>query len=307
VLLPLLPGEDYQPRILICGGRQAFILEFDPIGLEFDPTGETTSVVGRWRETARRALISTHHSAPPERRNLNTVLLPTGRVFVCGGVEGHLDEPGVFERHNELAVNEAELYDSELDEWSVLESASVVRNYHSVALLMPDGRVGTASSNKDCKPGVNELRIEVYEPDYYARSDRPVVTQAVVQLTHFWDLDCIRISTPQASTIERVAMIRIGSVTHGFNSDQRYVGLSSYESDGEVVAALPPSAIAIPGYYLLFVIDVNGIPSIGQFVQIPFRWTPQLPRPAAGPVDERMPESRSPTPYPGNQTNTSES
>ena len=137
MLLPLLPEENYRARVLLCGGAQPEKIDLNaPI-----PT---------WAPTGQRTLLGT-----PVRRNLNVVLLPTAEVLVCGGVVDGGDD--------NTAVKEAELYrfdpTTNTDNWSVLPPARVGRNYHSVALLMPDERVWTAGSNINSQQGYNNRRL----------------------------------------------------------------------------------------------------------------------------------------------------
>ena len=245
VLLPLLPGDGYRPRVLLVGSSQ-------PVTIDLGSSAPA------WRPTLARTLSGT-----PERHNLNAVLLPTGEVFVCGGVAtGSADSS---------AVLAAEVYQPGTDSWVTLPAATVVRNYHSVAMLMPDGRVWTAGSNKDAQqsfpaPGVDnrELRIEIFEPWYFTAS-RPQIAASAG--TVFYG-QTFQVQTAQASSISRVAVIRTGSVTHAFNPDQRYVGLQfSHAGPGQLTVIAPPdAAVAPPGYYLLFVIDQDGVPSVGQFI-----------------------------------------
>ena len=194
-------------------------------------------------------------------------------MFVCGGVNAEfkaaysvLYPPTATEIPDALGVLKAELYSPESNSWQTLEPASVVRNYHSVALLMPDGRVWTAGSSIDGKhSGKWEPRIEVYSPWYYGRPDRPEITEVSRGAL---SSDTLLIKTPQ-DDIERVAILRTGSVTHCFNSDQRYIGLKfRRDSDGVLLAQIPPSNIAIPGYYLLFLINKKGVPSKGTFIHV---------------------------------------
>jgi hypothetical protein len=97
----------------------------------------------------------------------------------------------------------------------------VQRHYHSTALLLPDGAVWTAGSNgpSDVDGGI-ERRIEIYRPSY--GSNRPTITDCPPSIGYAYSFE---VETPQASSITRVALIRCGSVTHGFNPDQRYVTL----------------------------------------------------------------------------------
>jgi hypothetical protein len=195
------------------------------------------------------------------------VLLPTGDVFVCGGVRN------VGANSDSTGVQRAELYRSATNRWQTLQPATVVRNYHSVALLMPDGRVWTAGSNKNGEqsfpmPNVDnrELRIEIYEPAYVGQA-RPQIEEAPATIAYDAPFT---VETTQTNSIRRVALVRTGSVTHSFNSDQRYVACS-FERSGPHrlrVTAPPTSAVAPPGYYLLFVVNRHRVPSVGRFVQV---------------------------------------
>jgi Galactose oxidase-like, Early set domain len=249
VLLPLLPWRNYRPRVLLTGGSQPLVVDLGASS----PT---------WRPTAPRTL-----SGSPRRIHGSAVLMPTGDVFVCGGVRAtgaDSDRGGVMK---------AELYQPTTNRWHTLQRATVVRNYHSVALLMPDGRVWTAGSNHNGahsfpEPNVDnrELRIEIYEPAYVAQS-RPKILDAPTTIT------CgkpFTLNTTQAHSIRRVALIRTGSVTHGFNSDQRYVACTYDRSAPHRldVSAPPNGAIAPPGYYLLFLVNQNRVPSKGRFVRV---------------------------------------
>jgi len=176
-----------------------------------------------------------------------------------------------------------EVFNPDTGQWSTRAPATVVRNYHSVALLMPDGRVWTAGSSHNAQqsfpnPGVDnrELRIELYEPPYYAMA-RPQVSGVPSSVDYGTTFD---VSCPKAATIRRVALVRAGSCTHAFTPDQRYVGLQFTVQPGNRlrVTAPPDNRLAPPGHYLFFAIDNQGAPSIGQITHI------HLSRPAGNPV-----------------------
>lgn len=298
VLLPLLPQEGYQPRILLFGGERALIV---------NPLSRT------WEYAADRDL-----QPSPRRYDANSVILPTGEIFFCGGVS-EMNESANFSNEEGRAVKRGEIYNprrNRRNRWTITDtSAEVIRTYHSVALLMPDGRVWTAGSNRNGNysyrdvrqfdpnnpfyandhPGIarrrarsyrhlalvrgeddpdpsqrhRELRIEIFEPWYYASPERPRIVPPMP--THVRWGDIFKIGFESSRVITSAAMIRAGSVTHAFNSDQRYVGLVIEELglDGKLTLRAPPkSTIAPPGYYLLFIIDKNGVPSTGTFVRL---------------------------------------
>lgn len=170
VLLPILPGDGYRPRILVCGG-------LTPLRIDL---GAGTPA---WQPTAPRQ----PPAAGRVRRHMCPVILPTGQVFLSGGVT--VADP-------ENPVREGEIYTPAIDwnagaytgteSWTTVEAAQVTRNYHSVALLMPNGRVWTAGSSIRAQQGdpatVGEKRIEIYRPGYDAAPGRPQITAAPVEV-----------------------------------------------------------------------------------------------------------------------------
>src|SRR5204863_3435030 len=137
-----------------------------------------------------------------------------------------------------------------------------------VALLLPDGRVWTAGSDKNAQQGRENLqpRIEILNPPYVGRPGRPVIDESPAFVSLGANLP---IRTLQAGAITRVAMLRTGSVTHAFHSDQRYVGLNFFSSGHVLIAVAPPDHnIAPPGFYLLFIVDQDGRPSEGKFIHL---------------------------------------
>ena len=152
--------------------------------------------------------------------------------------------------------------------WRVLPEAERPRQYHSVALLMPDGAVWVAGSNFNSGTGLanRELHIEIFEPWYFC-GRRPVITEAVETACHGEEFE---IRTPDADSIQQVVLVRCGSVTHNFNPDQRHISLEFGHENRDILIATVPNnaAVAIVGYYLHFVIDGTGRPSLGKFIQI---------------------------------------
>jgi hypothetical protein len=146
----------------------------------------------------------------------------------------------------------------------------VPRLYHSTALLLPDGTVMTAGLDEafNVEPyKYPEYRLEVFRPPYLFRGPRPVVDSAPQMITYG---DAFEISTSTPQSIDAVALLRTGSVTHSFNMDQRYVELIiTARLSGALIVQAPPNAnIAPPGYYLLFIRDEHGVPSEARFVRI---------------------------------------
>ncbi|KMP77368.1 hypothetical protein TU62_04685 [Bacillus cereus] len=250
VLLPLLPEEEYRPRVLFCGDTKPKKIDL----------GVSTP---QWQDTAPRADSVRNLT----RRYSNAVILPNGEVCLVGGV--HVEKP-------EKPVLKTEIYNpginwqtgsySGSESWSVKDENDAVhtRNYHSTALLLPNGKVWVAGGNTDANFGnpdiVGVKRIELYEPDYINVPSRVQINQVPTFLIYNESFE-ILLDQP-ATNIQRVALIRNGSVTHSTNNDQRYVGLEISGRNGNTLQVkVPPHGnVAPPGYYMLWVIDVNGNP-----------------------------------------------
>jgi hypothetical protein len=192
--------------------------------------------------------------------------MPDETVLVVGGSTTH---PSDWAGYDFDGVRLPEQFTPSSGTWRTLaEGAAVPRVYHGIALLLTDGRVWTAGSNPvgDGRPDDRELRIEVFEP-WFFREPRPSITAAPERITL---AESFQFICSSASEIRRVALMRVGSVTHGFDFDQRYVGLRIEQRAGEriTVSCPPKGEIAPPGLYQLIAVDVRGIPSAGVFVHL---------------------------------------
>lgn len=259
VLLPLLPGDKYTPHILFMGNEGAHRISLDST----DPNNPPT-----WQQAGKRDYWP--DDEVPLRRHGCAVLLPTGEVFFTGGINHEVPE-----NLDADAVLEAEIYKPGIDwesntyqfgeeEWELTPPSSVPRNYHSVALLLPNGRVLTAGSNLNGSTGgddVKEYRIEVYSPRYDGDANRPRITSAPSSISYGEEFE---IHTNDADSIERVALMRCGSVTHAWDGDQRYVALEFEEPKPDtktlLITAPPDGGVAPPGPYMLWTVDKAGRP-----------------------------------------------
>ena len=258
VLLPLLPREDYRVRILFTGGVSSRRLDL----------GAGTP---SWSATAARAGAA----AGRDRQYSNAVLLPTGEVCVVGGVEDVKPENPVLEAEiYSPGINWSTGTYSSPDSWATRQAATHARNYHSTALLLPNGKVWVAGGNTNADSGdpdgdvtvggVTKKRgikqIELFEPDYIATPNRIQITGSPQALA-YGESFVVEIDRP-ATTVRHAALTRAGSVTHSTDNDQRFVGLAIDSRNGNTLTlSAPPSGnIAPPGNYLLWVVDTNDRP-----------------------------------------------
>jgi Domain of unknown function (DUF1929)/Kelch motif len=206
-------------------------------------------------------------SAP--RRHLNSTILPDGEVLITGGTRGG----GFVDINQGDAVKTAEMWNPKTGQWTTLAAASKMRVYHSVSLLLPDATVlhgasgdADAFQNGVLTPVPPERNHEIFSPPYLFKGARPKITSAPATVNYG---ETFRVVTPNAAQITDVRWIHLGSVTHAFDAGQRANTLSfSQQTDGvDVVAPANPN-LAPPGYYQLFVLNRNGVPSSGVVIKI---------------------------------------
>jgi hypothetical protein len=187
------------------------------------------------------------------RRQVNATLLPDGTVLVTGGTSGAgFDNPTT-------PVYQAELWDPATEAWTTLASATVPRLYHSAAVLLPDGRVLSTGGNDYPTP-------EAFLPPYLFKGARPTLSSVPSTIGYGQNFP---VQSPDAASITKVTLIRITSVTHAFNENQRLSMLSFTPGSGALDIVAPANAnIAPPGHYLLFIVNGSGVPSIGSIVQL---------------------------------------
>jgi Domain of unknown function (DUF1929)/Glyoxal oxidase N-terminus/IPT/TIG domain len=246
VLLPLTPANNYDPVVMLLGG--------------VNPPTATTELIDLGSPSPAWAFGPAMSQA---RIEMDAVLLPTGRILALGGSTS--DEVA------STASLNADLYDPASNSFSSAGANAFPRLYHSVALLLPDATVWIAGSNP--ARGTYESRMEVYQPAYLFTRDasnnvvaatRPTIANAPSHVTLGGSFT---VSTPDAANISQAVLVRPGSSTHAFDMDQRLVGMSFTAGSGTLTVTAPPNAnIAPPGYYMLFLINNQGVPSVASFV-----------------------------------------
>jgi hypothetical protein len=190
------------------------------------------------------------------RVNHNLVLLPDGTVLCVGGGNGA--------QQWRSPVGLSELFDPETETWTAMASQNTNRTYHSTAILLADGRVISGGANTGES---EETTVEFYSPPYLFRGARPTISS--VSPSNLNHGDSCTISTPNAAAVDRVVLVKPGANTHSTNFDQRHVELTFTTGAGTVTAAIPTNgALVPPGYYMLFILNGSGVPSIARFVHV---------------------------------------
>jgi len=259
VLLPLLP-PNYTPEVMNFGGGS--------------PATATTEIIDL---SAATPSWKPGPSMSTGRIEMNAIILPNGKVLAEGGSLNNEspDTPG----------KRADIYDPVAGTMSSGGSAAYSRLYHSTALLLPDATVLSMGSNPGSR-GSYEPAIEIYTPPYLFDAndnlitDRPAITSSTAG--PFGYNATFSVNYTSVSPISSAVLVRPGSATHAYDMDQRLIGLCGPSpqpacvGSGSVNLTIPPNGnIAPPGYYMLFLLDSRGVPSVAQFIQIsPFAAAP---------------------------------
>ena len=244
VLLPLTPANGYRPRVMIFGGG--------------NPATATTEIIDLSAATPQWQFGP---SMSQPRIQMNATILPNGKVLATGGSRN--DEDALTASLN------ADLYDPDTNTFSPAGANAFPRLYHSNSLLLPDATVLLMGGNP--QRGSYERRLEIYSPAYLFDGDgtpalRPSITGTPGTVNYNLQFD---VSTPDAATIGSVVLVRPGTPTHAFDMEQRLVGLSFTAGSGVLHVTAPPNGnIAPPGYYMLFVLNNSGVPSVARFVRL---------------------------------------
>jgi hypothetical protein len=200
------------------------------------------------------------------RRHLNATILPDGEVLVTGGTSA-----GGFNTISG-AVHAAEVWNPKTGHWTQLASNSIDRVYHSVSLLLPDATVlhgasGDANLPNTPEPYPKQPNHEIFHPPDLFKGARPTI--AAVSRTSVGYGQTFGVTTSYAAQITEVRWIHLGSVTHAFDASQRANALSFTRGPGTLNVTTPTnSRRAPPGHYLLFLLNRNGVPSVGTIIKV---------------------------------------
>lgn len=227
------------------------------------------------KSTARTAVIDLKQASPaftagpdlPQgTRYLNSVIMPDDTVFTSGGSED-------YRGRGNSNILKAQSYDPKSNTFKEAAEPTVGRNYHSEALLLPDGRVATFGSDSlygdkdNTKLGKFEQRMEVYTPPalHRGKDRRPVIGDGPETVERG---ATVTFETADADRIATARLLRPSAVTHTTDVEQRSIELGLKKGSGAVSVSVPDDATLVPpGWYMLFVTDTDGIPSEAKWVK----------------------------------------
>ena len=253
-------NADYAPSVMYDVGKVIFI-----------GGGSTTNVVETIDLNAAKPAWVVVAPMKFRRRQHNATLLPDGTVLVTGGSQGtEFDglNPGE-------PIHTPELWDPSKGAWASMAPEAVDRCYHSTAVLLPDGRVFSGGGGEYAPipsvpqsnpPKDTHADAQLFSPPYLFKGARPVITKAPSAVTYGESFD---IETPAPNEIIQVSWIRLPSVTHSFDQNQRINFLTFQLSPNKVTVNAPPNGnVCPPGHYMLFLLNQKKVPSVGAVIRI---------------------------------------
>jgi galactose oxidase len=237
--------QDYPPVANVQATRRAYVI---------DITGGPTQPV-----------VTTRVSDMAYARSFgNSVVLPDGKVLTLGGQQ----HPQPFTDTG--GVLSPELWDPATGIFTTMAPEVVPRTYHSVAVLLPDGRVFSGGGGLCGSCATNHPNGQIFTPPYLLNPDgsskaRPSITSVPTAATLG---STITVTTDAPAP--RFALVRTTAVTHSVNNDQRRIPLTPSTTNGTTYTLDIPAdgGIALPGNYLLFALDAQGTPSIGKVIKL---------------------------------------
>lgn len=196
----------------------------------------------------------------------NAVVLPTGQVVVVGGQS--IPQPFT----DTSAVLTPEIWDPATGAWNLLAPMQTPRTYHSTALLLNDGRVLVGGGGL-CGDGCaqNHADAEILSPPYLFKSDGTPATRPVIKTAPTQAKRGASFTVTTNSAVSSFALVRQGAVTHTTNNDQRRVPLKATNTGTNTYSLAVPAdpGVVLPGYYMLFAMNANRVPSVAATLQIP--------------------------------------
>ncbi|KAH0536443.1 hypothetical protein FGG08_006683 [Glutinoglossum americanum] len=273
VLLPLSSANNWAPSVIICGG-----------GAFQDITSPTDPSCGRINPLDANANWEMD-SMPEGRGMIEGTLLPDGKVIWLNGANHGAQGFGIAKD----PTFEALIYDPAQPlgkRWTAGASSTIARLYHSVALLLLDGTILITGSNPveqpiltptSQNPFVTEFRVEIYTPPYLQGANanrRPTNVQLSSKtLVANGNTFVVKFDAPTGAQGAKVALYHGGFITHSVHMGHRMLfldnaGFQTGQTAQELTVTMPPNRnLAPPGPYVVYV-TVDGVPAIGQFVQV---------------------------------------
>ncbi len=205
----------------------------------------------------------------------NSVILPNGEVMIVGG-----SSSGQF-FSDVGAILSPEIWNPTTGQWRAVADMSVARTYHSLAMLLPDGRVWSGGGGLSGDPLIDHQDAQIFTPPQLFNTNgtsapRPQIT-AVPDRIGPGTIFTVN-ATPG---VQYFSFIRMSALTHSVSTDLRHVRFTHTSPSSGVYALTAPSSINVltPGYWMMFAVDANGVWSVSRVIQVTNTTLPVITNP----------------------------
>jgi galactose oxidase len=249
-------------KILALGGATAY----QDVGSDIDVQATRSAYVVNINGGPTKKVIVRRVSDMAYQRSFgNSVVLPNGDVLVVGGQQ----HPQTFTDTG--AAFSPELWNPSTAKFTIMAPEAIPRTYHSVAVLLPDGRVFSGGGGL-CAAGctTNHPDGQIYSPPYLFNVSGTLRKRPVIRTAPAKAKTGTTITIKTSSATPSFALIRMAAVTHSVDNDQRRIPLAPVAHHGDTYELrLPASAgVLLPGNYMLFALNSRGTPSVAKIINI---------------------------------------
>jgi galactose oxidase len=194
----------------------------------------------------------------------SSVVLPNGQVVVIGG------QAFAQPFSDDTAVLTPELWDPTTRAFSQLTPQAVPRTYHSMALLLPDGRVMSGGGGLCGGCATNHTDFEILTPPYLLNANGTAASRPTLSAAPTDAQLGTTIVVTASTGVKSFALMRLSSNTHTVNNEQRRVPVNfTVGTAGEFQLQIPADpGVVVPGYYMLFALNAKGVPSVSRTLRI---------------------------------------
>ncbi|MFN7564679.1 MAG: galactose oxidase-like domain-containing protein, partial [Prosthecobacter sp.] len=220
-------------------------------------------------------VITATNAMANARSFANAVVLPNGEVMVVGG-----NTSGQF-FSDAGTVFTPEVWNPTTEAWRAMADMTVPRNYHSLALLLTDGRVWSGGGGLSGDPVTDHQDAQVFTPPQLFNADDTAATRPAITAAPDRIGPGVTFTVNASPGVQFFSFIRLASLTHSVTTDQRFVKLTHTSPSSGVYSVTSPSSINVltPGYWMLYAVNASGVWSVSRVIQVTNQTLPIVTNP----------------------------
>lgn len=237
-------------------------------------TGTSTNLAFTIDIRGSQPVVTPTSSMKFVRQFCNSAILPNGEVMVIGGNSSGL-------KFNDTgSILAPEIWNPTTGQWREVTDMAIPRNYHSLALLLPDGRVWSGGSGLSGN-AADHRDAQLYTPPMLFNTDGSNATRPTLSNSPNSIGPGQVFNIQGSSGITRFTFIKMSSQTHSVNTDLRFLELpfTSPSTGNYQITAHSNISVMTPGYWMLFGLNAQGAYSVASIIQVATTNVPTLGNP----------------------------